>query len=74
MLSLVIVFRVYHQLEQVSREDYTPLTKLLARWARPSKMYGGSRKHAEKYPTISATNQCQISSKMYQWNLQSFFV
>ena len=53
---------------------YTPLTKLSARWARPGRTHGGSGNHAEKYSSISATNQRQISSKMYQWNLQSFFV
>ena len=54
--------------------SYTPLTKLLARWARSGRMQDGSGNHAEKYSSISATNQHQISSKMYQWNLQSFFV
>ena len=53
---------------------YTPLTKLLARWARPGRTHDGSGNHAEKYSSISATNQHQISSKMYQWNLRSFFV
>ena len=53
---------------------YTPLTKLLVRWARPGRKHGGSGDHAEEYSSISATNQRQISSKIHQWNLQSFFV
>ena len=56
------------------RETYTPLTKLLARWARLGRTHDGSGNHAKKYSSISATNQHQISSKIYQSNLQSFFV
>ena len=58
----------------INSSIYTPLTKLLARWVRQGRMHGGSGNHAEKYSSIAATNQPQISSKMYQWNLQSFFV
>ena len=44
---------------------YTPLKKLLARWARPGRTHDGSGNHAEKYLSILATNQHQTSSKMY---------
>ena len=53
---------------------YSPLMKLLAQWARSGRTHSGSGNHAEKYSSISATNQHQINSKMYPWNLQSFFV
>ena len=55
-------------------QNYTLLAKLLARCARLGRTRYGSGNHAEIYSSISATNQRQISSKMYQWNLQSFFV
>ena len=48
--------------------NYTPLTKLLARWARQGRMHRGSGNHAEKYSSISATNQYQISSIMQRLN------
>ena len=53
---------------------YTSLVKLLAWQARPGKTCDGSRNKAENYSSISATNQHQLSQKMYQRNLQSFFV
>ena len=40
---------------------YTSLTNLLARWARLGRTHGGSGNHAEKYSSISPTNQRQIS-------------
>ena len=41
--------------------EYTPLTKLLARWARLGRMQGRCGNHATNHSSISATNQCQIS-------------
>ena len=52
---------------------YTPLAKLLARCTKLCRTRYGSGNHAENYSSISATNQRQISSKMYQCNLRSFF-
>ena len=40
---------------------YSPLMKLLARWAIPGRRHDGSRNHAGKYSPISATNQHQLS-------------
>ena len=53
---------------------YTPLAKLLAWQARPGTTQDGSGNKAENYSSISATNQHQLRQKMYEQNLQSFFV
>ena len=45
---------------------YTPLTKLLARQARPGITHDGSGTEPETYSSISATNQHQLRQKMYQ--------
>ena len=72
---LHVISKLFHPITVSPRSStYTPLTKLSARWARLSRTHSGSGNHAEKYSSISATNQRQISSKIYQWNLQSFFV
>ena len=55
------------QLEQLaSLCIYTPLTKLLARQARPGTTHDGSGTKAETYLSILATNQHQLRQKMYQ--------
>ena len=45
---------------------YTPLTKLLARQARPGTAHDGSGTKAETYSSITATNQHQSRQKIYQ--------
>ena len=45
---------------------YTPLTKLLARQARPGTTHDGSGTEAETYSPMSATNQHQLRQKIYQ--------
>ena len=44
----------------------TPLTKLLARQARPGITHDRSGTEAETYSSIPATNQHQLRQKMYQ--------
>ena len=62
------------KLRESRRLKYTPLTKLLARQARPGTTHNGSGTEAETYSSISATNQHQLRQIIYQSNLQSFFV
>ena len=50
----------------VKQCSYTPLTKLLARQARPGKTHDESGTKAETYSSISATNQHQLEQKMHQ--------
>ena len=56
------------------KSSYISLAKLLARHSRPGTTQDGSGNKAENYSSISATNQHQLRQKMYQLNLQSFFV
>ena len=62
------------QVVLVPATAYTPLKKLLAWQARPGTTHNGSGTKTETYSSISATNQHQSRQKIYQWNLQSFFV
>ena len=50
------------------------LYTILAWQARPGTTHDGSGTEGETYSSISATNQHQLRQKIYQSNLQSFFV
>ena len=72
--SMELFRKILHSFDyQTDLNTYTPLTKLLARQARPGTTHDGSGIEAKTYSSISATNQHQLRQKIYQSNLQSFF-